>query len=102
MKTNIPENLTAGDVIMSTGIFTSRTEATKAVKNKGVKINGETVEDMKEKIEHGDFLNLAFAFPSFARDCVERNSLDTLIVRFGKNRWAVVRVNNSVVVEMSE
>lgn len=102
MKTNIPENLTAGDVIVVTGLFGSRSEATKAVKNRGVKINGETVEDMKEIIEHGDFLNLAFNFPSFARECVNKGALDTLIVRFGKNRFAIVKVNGSLVVETVE
>lgn len=49
--------INALQVAEASGLFESRTEIRKAIKQKSLKINGQSVDTPEELIEEGDFLN---------------------------------------------
>lgn len=82
--------MTAMEVLKASKLFTSNTDIIRFVKQKGVKINGELVEDVNEVIEKGDFLNFVW-FPH-AFEFVKQHGLNLLIVAKGKSR-VLLKVN---------
>lgn len=85
--------MTTMEVLKASQLFTSNTDIFRFVKQKGVKINGELVEDVNEVIEKGDFIN--FIWRQGAIDLVKEHGLTLLIVAKGKTRALVKVVNDS-------
>ena len=77
-------------VLEASGLFESRSEIRNQVKNKSVKINGLTVEDVNEPIEAGDFI--PFAFRPGGLELIRKHGNTFLIVAKGKKDRTLVRV----------
>lgn len=84
MKHVIPSR-TVLDVLEASGLFESRSEIRKSLKNKSIKINNIVVDDLEEKIEHGDFLN--FVWLCGGADLVQQHGPVFLSVSAGK-KWS--------------
>lgn len=77
-------------VLEASGLFESRSEIRNQVKNKSVKINGLTVEDLNETIEAGDFI--PFGFRPGGLELIRKHGRVFLIVGKGKKDRTLLRV----------
>lgn len=80
-------------VLQASDLFSSNSDILRCVKQKSVKINGQTVDDVNEDIEIGDFLNFAF-FPG-AWEMMQQHGRSLLVVAKGKKERALVRVDGN-------
>lgn len=79
-------------VLEASRLFDSRTDIHRQLKNRAVKINGQSVEDPNETIELGDFLHFVW-FPH-AVELMRKHGNTLLVVSRGKKDRALVKVVN--------
>jgi len=86
-------DLIIGEILMSSGLFTSKSDAIRTIKQKGVKVNNVQVEDFNEKLEIGDFLNFIWFNNALEMIKDKNNQNNFLVVAKGKSK-VLLQVNN--------
>lgn len=85
--------MNAMEVLEGSKLFSSRSDIHKHVKNKAVKINNQTVDDVNEEIEIGDFLNFAF-FPH-GLELMRQHGRVFIVVSKGKKDRALLKIKDN-------